>query len=77
VAEHELDARGLKCPLPVLRTRAFLEKLSEGEELTVRVTDPASVIDFPHFCNTTGHVLIGREEAGGEFVYRIRRRPNP
>ena len=74
MGEHELDARGLHCPLPVLRTRALIDKLAAGEELTVYVTDPASVIDFPHFCNTTGHELLEKREKDGEFIYRIRRR---
>lgn len=72
---HQVDARGLHCPLPVLRTRAALENLAPGEELTVFVTDPASVIDFPHLCNTTGHTLIETRKEGGEFIYRIRHRP--
>lgn len=75
MAEHELDVRGFHCPLPILRTRAFLEKIEVDDVLVVRATDPASVIDFRHFCNTTGHQLLSQEEADGVFVYRIQRRP--
>lgn len=65
--------RGFHCPLPILRTRAFLEKIETGDVLIVRATDPASMIDFRHFCNTTGHQLLAADEADGEFTYRIQR----
>ena len=69
----ELDVRGLHCPLPILRTRRQLDHMAAGEELIVLVTDPASVIDFKHFCNTTPHELIEHTQAEGVFTYRIRR----
>ncbi len=73
----ELDVRGLHCPLPILRTRALLDAMEAGEEITVYATDPASVIDFRHFCSTTDNALLSHEtvaEEGREvFVYRIRR----
>jgi tRNA 2-thiouridine synthesizing protein A len=47
--------------------------MAEGEELIVLVTDPASVIDFKHFCNTTAHELVEHTQAEGVFTYRIRR----
>jgi len=74
LTEHELDARGLSCPLPVLRTLRLLESLEPGDVVTVRATDPASRIDMRHFCNTSGHTLIDAETRDEEFVYRIRRR---
>ena len=70
---RELDVKGLHCPLPILRTRALLDRMAEGEELIVYATDPASVIDFKHFCNTTDHKLLDHEIRGEVFVYRIRR----
>jgi len=70
---RELDVRGLHCPLPILRPRRQLDHMAEGEELIVLVTDPASVIDFRHFCNTTAHELIEHTQADGVFTYRIRR----
>lgn len=74
----ELDVKGLHCPLPILRTRALLNGMSLGEELVVYATDPASVIDFRHFCNTTENELLSHEMLPDEihqtvFVYRIRR----
>ena len=70
----ELDARGLLCPLPVLKARKRLMSLAPGEVLRVQADDPAALVDFPHFCAEQGHVLIGRHEvAHPEHVYLIRR----
>ncbi len=73
MAARELDVRGLFCPLPILRTRALLDTMAEGEEVVVYVTDPASVIDFRHFCNVTANELVSHETRDGVFVYHIRR----
>ncbi|TWA87519.1 tRNA 2-thiouridine synthesizing protein A [Azospirillum brasilense] len=73
MAAKELDVKGLHCPLPILRTRALLDKMAEGEEVIVYATDPASIIDFKHFCNTTDNVLLAHETRGEVFVYHIRR----
>ena len=65
-----LDLKGLKCPLPVLKTRKALTRLSSGEQLTVLTTDPMAEIDIPHFCNEQGHTLLEAEriEGGHRFV---------
>ncbi|MFV0336501.1 MAG: sulfurtransferase TusA family protein [Tropicimonas sp.] len=68
-----LDARGLLCPLPVLKARKALKARPEGTELLVLSDDPAAVIDFPHFCAEAGHALLGQNEAGGHFEFRIRK----
>ncbi len=68
-----LDVKGLNCPLPVLKARKVLKDVPIGECLTVHATDPASVIDFRHFCNTTGHELVDYAESDGVFTYVIRR----
>jgi len=70
-----LDTRGLACPLPVLKTRRALRKMEPGAILTVHATDPASVIDFKHFCNTTDNELVEHREEDGVFTYVIRRGP--
>lgn len=70
---NELDVKGLSCPLPILRTRALLNTLAVGDEVKVYVTDPASVIDFRHFCNITSNELLGYEHKDGVFIYHIRR----
>ncbi|WP_431859892.1 sulfurtransferase TusA family protein [Azospirillum sp.] len=74
MAARELDVRGLFCPLPILRTRKLLDTMAEGEEVMVYVTDPASVIDFRHFCNITANELLSYDKREDEvFVYHIRR----
>lgn len=60
---HSLDARGLKCPLPVLKARKALKSVAAGETLTILVTDPGAPEDFRHFCATAGAVLVAIEEA--------------
>ncbi|MES5047322.1 sulfurtransferase TusA family protein [Rhizobium nepotum] len=57
-AEIIFDLRGLKCPLPVLRSRKKLAALKAGDILTVETTDPLAVIDIAHMCNEDGHSLV-------------------
>ncbi len=73
-APLELDLKGLKCPLPALRTRKALGKLGQGEEVLVICTDPLSVIDIPHFVRENGHLLLAQERRDDEtFTFRIRK----
>ncbi|HVJ40907.1 MAG TPA: sulfurtransferase TusA family protein [Dongiaceae bacterium] len=65
------DARGLKCPLPVLKARRLIRAMEPGKVLEVQATDPGAPGDFEHFCQTTGHRLLGSETAGDTFVIRI------
>lgn len=58
----EVDARGLLCPLPVLRLRKALMPLAIGQRLRLLATDPAAIIDVPHFCAETGHTFIGMRD---------------
>jgi tRNA 2-thiouridine synthesizing protein A len=71
--DAELDARGLLCPLPVLKARKRLMALAPGQVLRMRATDPAAVVDVPHFCAESGHVLLGAVEEGEAVAYFIRR----
>ena len=73
IMDEFLNTKGLACPLPVLKTRRLLKKMGPGDVLTVEATDPASVIDFSHFCNTTENEMIKHTEADGVFTYVIRR----
>ena len=68
-----LDARGLLCPLPVLKARKRLMALAQGEELQVLADDPAAAIDMPHFCAEQGHELLAAEEQGDATLYLIRK----
>ena len=71
--ETLLDARGLKCPLPVLRARKAMQGLAPGAVLHVLATDPGSVSDFQAFCEATGHVLVEQSEVDGAFSFRLRK----
>ncbi|HET9067744.1 MAG TPA: sulfurtransferase TusA family protein [Amaricoccus sp.] len=72
--DADLDARGLLCPLPVLRARKRLAALAPGAVLRVLADDPAARIDFPHFCHETGHAFLGQAEVESWQEYLIRRR---
>jgi tRNA 2-thiouridine synthesizing protein A len=69
----ELDARGLICPLPVLKARKALKSIPIGEILTVLATDAGAPDDFVHFCATTGNELLGTEQADDHARISIRR----
>ncbi len=73
IGPHLLDTSGLNCPLPVLKAKKALKSLSHGEVLTVIATDPASVIDFKHFCHVSGNILESLHEEEGKFEYMIRK----
>lgn len=68
---HTFDARGMKCPLPVLKARKLMKDLAAGDVLEIHATDPGAPGDFRHFCDTTGHRLLDNAEADGVFVIRI------
>ena len=65
--DREVDARGLRCPLPSLRARKVLEGMREGEVLRLLADDPMAAIDLPHLCAEGGHAYLGAEgvEEGG------------
>ncbi|HEX2581853.1 MAG TPA: sulfurtransferase TusA family protein [Dongiaceae bacterium] len=71
--DYELDARGLVCPLPVLKARKKLKELAPGDILTVRATDPGAPGDFRHFCEATGAELLDIDtDASGTIVLRLK-----
>ena len=72
-ADQVLDARDLKCPLPVLKARRAMKPMAAGEVLRVEATDPGSVEDFAHFCEATGYELLAQSEDAGLFVHVIRK----
>jgi tRNA 2-thiouridine synthesizing protein A len=74
ITTRRVDARGLNCPLPILRTKKMLAEISSGELLEVVATDPHSVRDFEAFCKQTGHTLTDRSEHDGEFHFVLRRK---
>ncbi len=72
--DKELDARGLNCPLPILRTKKTLSELASGQVLKVSATDPGSVKDMQAFAKQTGNELVSSAENAGEYVFLIRKR---
>lgn len=72
--DQEIDATGLLCPLPVLKARRRLAGMAPGAVLRLVATDPAAVIDVPHFCAESGHELMSANDEGAAQVYLIRRR---
>ena len=70
---QELDARGLNCPLPILRAKKSISTLASGEVLRITATDPGSVKDFEAFCKQTGHALLNSSQDNGNFVFDIRK----
>jgi tRNA 2-thiouridine synthesizing protein A len=67
------DLKGLKCPLPVLKTRKKLAQLAPGTELQIETTDPLAGIDIPHFCDQEGHALLSAERTDTGHRFLIRR----
>jgi len=71
MADQTLDASGLNCPLPILKTKKALNKLDAGTILEVISTDAGSVKDLEAFCNQTGNKLVSTIEDGGKYVFTI------
>lgn len=72
-ADAEIDARGLLCPLPVLKARKRLAGMAPGQVLRLLATDPAAVIDVPHFCAQGGHSLLSMTDQAEGRAFLIRR----
>lgn len=73
MATIELDLRGLKCPLPVLRANKKMKELIAGDELVISVTDPAAPKDFQTYSETTGHAVVSSEAGDGIFTITLRK----
>jgi tRNA 2-thiouridine synthesizing protein A len=70
----EFDARGLKCPMPVIKVRKILQSLKPGEIILVLADDPGAKRDFPAFCAQTGDEIIKSEEENGVLKFYIKKR---
>ena len=75
--DETLDAKGLNCPLPVLKAKVALNKMQADEILHVEATDPHSKIDFEAYCARTGHEILGIMETGEVVEFYIRRAKSP
>ena len=72
--DKELDASGLNCPLPILRTKKALAELTTGQVLKVVATDPGSVKDMQAFAKQTGNELLSSGEAGGKYQFFLKKK---
>ncbi len=68
-----INMRGLKCPLPALKTRKLLSKMTKGEMLVIECTDPLTTIDIPNLLRETGDELVGDSKKGRLLTFRIRK----
>ena len=71
--DRELDARGLNCPIPILRTKKFLTTMETGKIVRIMATDPGSVKDFEAFARQTDNELLSSTEAKGEFQFTLKK----
>ena len=72
--DKELDARGLNCPLPILRAKKALTDMVSGQVLRIVATDPGSVKDFQAFSKQTGNALLASETVDKEFIFFMKKR---
>ncbi|MDP2025392.1 MAG: sulfurtransferase TusA family protein [Pseudomonadota bacterium] len=72
--DKELDAKGLNCPLPILRCKKSLAELTTGQVLKIVATDPGAVKDFQAFSKQTGNELLSSAEAGGVFTFFMQKK---
>jgi tRNA 2-thiouridine synthesizing protein A len=72
MADQTLDAKGLNCPLPIIKAKKALKGMSSGQVLEVQSTDPGSVADFAAFCNQTGNELVSSNQAGDIYTFEIK-----
>ncbi|HEX9627482.1 MAG TPA: sulfurtransferase TusA family protein [Acidiferrobacterales bacterium] len=72
--DQELDARGLNCPLPILRAKKALGDLTSGKVLKIMATDPGAVKDFQAFAKQTGNELLESSEASGEYIFFLKKK---
>jgi tRNA 2-thiouridine synthesizing protein A len=72
MADQTLDAKGLNCPLPILKAKKALSTLPPGGTLEVLATDPGAVKDFQAFCRTTGHELLESTTEGNVFRFVLK-----
>ena len=74
MADQTLDAKGLNCPLPILKAKKALTALPPGATLEILATDPGAVKDFAAFCRTTGHELVEQSVDGNVYRFVLRRK---
>ncbi len=73
-ADKELDARGLNCPLPILKTKKSLADMASGQVLRIISTDCGSVKDMQAFATQTGNTLVSQSEENGEYIFFMKKK---
>ncbi|WP_223479349.1 sulfurtransferase TusA family protein [Oricola indica] len=73
MADETVDAKGLNCPMPILRAKKALKGMAAGTTLEVQATDPGSVKDFEAFCRSTGNELLESRQDGNTYIYLIKK----
>jgi tRNA 2-thiouridine synthesizing protein A len=73
MADQTLDAKGLNCPLPILKAKKALKAVPDGGTLEILATDPGAVADFQAFCRATGNELVEHSEEGGVYRFLLRK----
>ena len=68
VADHQLDARGMLCPMPVIKVQQKVQQLTKGDILSVYCTDPGTQYDIPAWCRVHRHTLLAIEQNHGEII---------
>ena len=71
MTSHQLDARRMFCPMPVIRTQDKIKQLKQGDILEVTCTDPGALSDIPAWCRINGHKVLHTEESDDEVMVRI------
>lgn len=72
MSQHQLDARRMLCPMPVIRTQQKIEQLQPGDILSVACTDPGALHDIPAWCRVNGHEVVDMQQDDDEIIIRIR-----
>jgi tRNA 2-thiouridine synthesizing protein A len=73
MAHHELDVKGLNCPLPIMQAKKIMKSLEDGDTLEVLATDPGSVEDFASFCRATDNTLLEQDEDDGVYRFLLKK----
>ena len=72
-ADKELDTRGLNCPMPIMKAKKAMSEIAAGQVLKVLATDPGTVKDFDAFVKQIGYKMLESSQAGGEFIFFIKK----
>lgn len=73
MATHQLDTKGLNCPMPILKAKKAIKDLAKDDVLEIESTDPGSLKDFEAFCRSSGNELLEQSEDGGVYKFKIKK----